>query len=64
MFVDGDQNGHIRHYFRASALSVAALRARFPDAYLPARLLDESAPCAEPRVEVVEAVYHSGEGNR
>lgn len=64
MFVDGDQNGHIRHYYRASALSVAALRSRFPDARLPARLLDEAVSCAEPRVDVVEAVWHSGEGYR
>src|SRR3954453_132555 len=64
MFVDGDQNGHIRHYFRASALSVTQMRSRFPDAVLPARLLDEAVSCAEPRIEVVEAVCHSGEGYR
>ena len=61
MFVDGDQNGHIRRYFRSSALGMAGLRARFPDACLPARMLDAAGLSPDHRVEIVEAVCQ-GEG--
>ena len=36
MYIDGDQNGQIRHHYRATSLTLAALRGRFPEAPLPA----------------------------
>lgn len=62
MYVDGDQNGTIRHYYRASALSLASLRARYPDAKLPAWATDEAERNPERRLEVVEAVHQQGGG--
>jgi hypothetical protein len=63
MHVDGDQNGHVRHYFRTSSLSVAALRARFPNANLPERLGRGDEKCDQ-RQEVVEAVMQQADGYR
>ena len=63
MHVDGDQNGHVRHYFRTSSLSVAALRARFPNAKLPERLGRGDEQCDQ-RQEVVEAVMQQADGYR
>ena len=36
MFIDGDQNGQIRQHYRATSLTLAGIRGRFPDAALPA----------------------------
>jgi hypothetical protein len=65
MYVDGDQNGQVRLFFRASSLSLAAIRARFPDACLPARLAEEGGGSADERRrhDVVEAVAQRPDGH-
>ena len=62
MFIDGDQNGQIRHHYRATSLTVAAIRGRFPDTTLPAWLLEEGERDAERRHDVIEAVLQRGIG--
>ncbi|HEX6011486.1 MAG TPA: portal protein [Geminicoccaceae bacterium] len=62
MYIDGDQNGQIRHYYRASSLTLAALRARYPDAKLPEWLIEEGERNPEQRHDVVEAVLQQTQG--
>jgi hypothetical protein len=56
MYIDGDQNGHIRHHYRATSLTLAAIRTRYPDAPLPAGILERGEADPEHRFEVLEAV--------
>jgi hypothetical protein len=56
IFVDGDQNGQIRHTYRTSALTPAALRSRYPEAKLPPWLAEEAEQRPDQRLEVIEAV--------
>lgn len=60
IFVDGDQNGHIGHCYRTTTLTLAALRARYPEAKLPAWILEESERRPEQRHELVESVQPRG----
>ena len=62
MYIDGDQNGTIRHHYRATSLSLAALRARYPDAPLPTALIEQGEADGEHRFDVVEAVLQNGPG--
>lgn len=62
MYVDGDHNGQIRHHYRASALPLGTLRQRYPEADLPAWLVEESERSPERRHEVIEAVQQRGQG--
>lgn len=64
MFVDGDQNGKIRNYYRASSLTLGDLRSRFPNARLPVRLAEACEGEPDRRQDVVEAVLRHGEGWR
>ena len=63
MFIDGDQNGQIRQYYRATSLSLSSIRARYPDARLPDWLVDDGERDPEQRHEVVEAVLQQGPGH-
>lgn len=62
MYLDGDHNGQIRQYYRASALTLAALRGRFPEAKLPERLVREAEQDPDQRHEIVEAVVQQAQG--
>ena len=62
MYVDGDQNGQIRHHYRASSLTMSALRARYPEARLPAALVEDGEADPDQRFEVLEAVVQQGQG--
>ena len=64
MFIDGDQNGQIRSWYRASRLSLAAICRRFPDAVLPQALQESRDDRGEARRDVVEAVLHQPDGYR
>ncbi|MFL5334931.1 MAG: portal protein [Geminicoccaceae bacterium] len=60
MFIDGDQNGVIRQHYRATSLTLAAIRSRYPDARLPASLVEDGEADAERRFDVLEAVIQQG----
>ena len=60
MFIDGDQNGQIRQHYRATALTMGGLRSRFPEARLPAALVEQAEADPERRFEVLEAVIQQG----
>lgn len=62
MFIDGDQNGQIRQYYRATSLTLGSIRTRYPDARLPDWLIDSGERDTEQRHEVVEAVLQQGQG--
>lgn len=62
MYVDGDQNGQIRHHYRASSLTLAAMRARYPEARLPAALLEDGETDPDQRFDVLEAVVPQAQG--
>jgi hypothetical protein len=62
MYIDGDQNGQIRHYYRANSLNLAGIRGRYPDARLPEWLVDEGERNPERRHDVVEAVLQQAQG--
>ncbi|MDX6748792.1 portal protein [Geminicoccaceae bacterium 1502E] len=62
--LEGDQNGQVRGHFRQSGLTLAGLRARFPDAVLPPRMEAEAAEQPDRSFEVVEAVHPEGQGFR
>src|SRR4051812_35935743 len=60
MFIDGDQNGVIRQHYRATSLTLAAIRSRYPDARLPASLVEDGEADPERRFDVLEAVIQQG----
>jgi len=60
MFIDGDQNGVIRQHYRATSLTLAAVRSRYPDARLPASLVEDGEADPERRFDVLEAVIQQG----
>ena len=60
MFIDCDQNGQIRQHYRATALTMGGLRSRFPEARLPAALIEQAEADPERRFEVLEAVIQQG----
>jgi hypothetical protein len=60
MYIDGDQNGLIRQHYRVTSLTLAALRARYPDAPLPATLVGRGDADTEHSFEIVEAVVQQG----
>jgi Bacteriophage head to tail connecting protein len=60
MFIDGDQNGQIRQHYRATSLTLPAIRARYPEARLPASLVEDGEADAERRFDVLEAVIQQG----
>jgi hypothetical protein len=62
MYIDGDQNGQIRHHYRANGLTLAAIRGRYPDAKLPEWLVEEGERNPEQRHDVVEAVLQQAQG--
>lgn len=63
LYVDGDQNGQIRHHYRASALTLPGLLARYPDAAVPTWASEECEREPDRRLDVVEAVLpHAGGG--
>jgi hypothetical protein len=62
MYIDGDQNGQIRHFYRASSLTLAGLRGRFPDARLPPSFAETCEREPDRQQDVVEAVVRQGEG--
>ena len=62
MFIDGDQNGQIRSHYRATSLTLAAIRGKYPDARLPEWLVDDGEANPERRHEIVEAVLQQGPG--
>ena len=62
MFIDGDQNGQIRQHYRATSLTLAGVLGRFPDALLPAAMLEEGEADPEHRFEILEAVIQQGSG--
>ena len=57
IFVDGE-GGTTRRVFRLSAMTAGAIRSAFPAAVLPAALED----AGDRRVDVIEAVWPTGEG--
>ena len=63
MYIDGDQNGQIRHHYRATSLSLAALRARYPEADLPPALVEGGETDPERRFDVIEAVVQQGQSH-
>ena len=63
MFIDGDQNGQIRHHYRASSLTPASIRGRYPDAVLPPWLVEEAERNPDRRHEVIEAVLPEARGH-
>lgn len=60
IFIDGDAGGTTRRVFRTTAMTAAGVRSTYPDAALPAGWLDEAA---DRRIEVVEAVWPTGDGH-
>ena len=62
MFIDGDQNGVIRQHYRATSLTLAAIRSRFPEAPLPASVAEDGDADPERRFDVLEAVIQQASG--
>jgi Bacteriophage head to tail connecting protein len=61
MFIDGDQNGQIRQHYRSTALTLAGLLGRFPEAPLPAALIEQGEANPEHRFPILEAVVQQGQ---
>ena len=62
MYADGDHNGQIRHHYRASRLTLPALRARFPEIVLPPWAVEEGERNADRRLDIIEAVQPQAGG--
>src|SRR5690606_10788884 len=62
MYIDGDQNGQVRHHYRTSSLTLSAVRTRFPEAPLPAALIEAGETDPDQRFDVLEAVIQQGPG--
>lgn len=56
MYVDGDPNGQIRQHFRATTMTLAAMRARYPEACLPPWVSEDCERNLERRLDVIECV--------